>query len=160
MDKKSFVDELSVRAASEFIGQQVQPPKKEKKRKPYTVTDKATRAQHLREYSWKPGQSGNPKGRPPNPLSLTALLNAKLTAHPELANAIVDALINMGGGRDMRAIEMAFERIDGKVAETHRIEAEIPVRLVFRPAQEILGLEKENVIEGESREVPQIEEGK
>jgi len=35
-------------------------------------------ADHLEQYKWQPGQSGNPNGRPPNPLSLTNRLRQHL----------------------------------------------------------------------------------
>ena len=141
MNKEDFVKELSVRAASNLMGKEVHLPAPEPARRPYTVTDKETRGKGLKAHQWKKGQSGNPKGRPPNPISLTALLNAKLAAHPELADALIDALVTLGRTRNLsqlQAIKEVWDRVDGKVAETHRIEGELPIRLIFVPAAELL----------------------
>lgn len=112
-----------------------------KEKKPYKTRNPekmAARRETVKKHLWKPGQSGNPKGRPVNPLSLTSLLNKKLQEHPELADAIVNALIALGKGKDMRAIEMTFDRVDGKVVERHQIEGDFPVRIQFVPAQQLL----------------------
>ncbi len=145
-NKKSLVDNLSIRLTEEVIAAKLEPDKEPKpKKRPYTVSEKVIEVQRkkatelLKPFQWKKGQSGNPHGRPPNPVSLTAILNRKLAEHPEDAEKIVDALINLGIGKDMKAIEMNFERIDGKVVERHQIEGELPVRLVFMPAEQLLG---------------------
>lgn len=141
MSTKITGEEISARVAAERLGLGVEPDLKPKHRK-YVMTEKGQavkkRAEQLKEHQWKKGQSGNPKGRPINPLSLTALLNKKLSENPEDAEAIVNALIALGKGKDMRAIEMSFERIDGKVIERHEISGEMPVRIVFVPAEQLL----------------------
>lgn len=149
MLNKETESEISKKIAVEKLGLGVAPIKKK-----YPVTDKETRGRHLKDYLWKKGQSGNPKGRPINPLSLTALLNKKLSENPEDANAIVNALIALGKGRDMRAIEMSFERIDGKVVEVHKIEGELPIKLIFVPAAQLIENRKVEVVEGQAKELP------
>ena len=47
--------------------------KKTKKKKP-AASGKKTRDQVLKANAWKPGESGNPLGRPPNPISLTSAI--------------------------------------------------------------------------------------
>lgn len=61
---------------------------------------------------WKPGQSGNPFGRPPKELSVTAALQEKLSPG-ELADALI-SLIRQG---DRAAIFYAIDRIDGKARQ-------------------------------------------
>ena len=89
------------------------------------------------------GGVGNPSGRPPGSISLADKLRKRLAEHPEEADSIISALIKLGIGRDMRAIEHSFAYVDGKPVERHRFEGELPIKLVFVPAKELLdGLEK------------------
>ena len=145
----------SARLNAELLGARLEPEPAPKKRK-YTVTDKETRGQHLKEHQWKQGQSGNPKGRPVKNLSLVSLVKEHLESHPEDAKSVAIALISMAKGQDMRAIAELLDRIDGKVAETHRIEGELPVIIQFVPARELLTRERGEIVEGEVRE---LEEG-
>lgn len=85
-----------------------------------------------------PGYSGNPGGKPIGTLSLVGILRKQLTEHPEDAQAIVTALITMGKTRELGAIKELLDRIDGKVAERHKIDMEMPVKLVFVPAETLL----------------------
>jgi hypothetical protein len=96
------------------------------------------RAKHLEQYKWKPGQSGNPEGRPTGSISLVEKLKAYLRRHPEEALAIVIKLVEQGKQGNIVATKELLDRIDGKVAERHRIEGEMPVKLLFVPAQELL----------------------
>lgn len=140
----------SVQLASALLGAGVEPEPEPKRRK-YTVTDKATRGQHLKKHQWKRGQSGHPQGRPPKNLSLVSLIKERLENYPEDAKTIALAVISLAKGKDMRAIEELLNRIDGKVAERHKIEGEMPVQILFVPAAQILTKEKGRIIEGESR---------
>ena len=79
---------------------------------------------------WQPGQSGNPGGRPKDTLTklLLDLLNANNEAEKK---AIVQQLIDIGKSHGMRgqvaAIRDIFDRVDGKVPETHKIESDVPI---------------------------------
>ena len=94
-----------------------------------------------------PGQSGNPRawgcGRKPGAVSLVTLLRNYLNKHPDEARAIVESLVKEGKLGNVVATKEIFERIDGKVVETHKIEGELPIRLVFVPAQVELDRRKE-----------------
>ena len=131
--------------------------KKEKRGFRSPETREAVR-ERLRKQGWQKGQSGNPKGRPPNPLSLTAILNRKLRDRPEDAEAIVGALIMLAKKTNisqLAAIDRVFDRIDGKVAERHEFPGELPFTLLFRPARELLEegkqRERKQIVEGEGR---------
>lgn len=85
-----------------------------------------------------PGQSGNPGGKRPGTVSLVAKLRQYLVEHPEEVKAIIEAMAKQGKLGNMMATKEMLDRIDGKVAETHRLEGELPIKLVFVPAQELL----------------------
>ena len=90
----------------------------------------------------KPGQSGNPGGRPPG-TSLTAKIRKALETPDEsdpsktVADSIIEAMIREARGGDVQAFRTLIERVDGKVAERlemasvgppliHTIEVVIP----------------------------------
>ena len=88
---------------------------------------------------YKPGCSGfKGAGRPLGSISLVNLLRKRLQEHPEEADSIVDALIRLGKGKELGAIRELLDRIDGKVAERHQIEGNIPVSVLFVPAEQVL----------------------
>ena len=64
------------------------------------------------------------------------MLKEHLFEHPEEAESIVKALIAMGKGKELGAIKEILDRIDGKVAERHQVEGELPIKLVFIPARQ------------------------
>jgi len=110
-----------------------------------------------------PGYAPNPNGRPLGSISLADKLRKRLSTHPEEADAIVQALVMLAKNSDMRAIEHSFAYIDGKPVERHRIEGELPLRLVFVPALEMLNTPDAHydanlgILEGET--IPQLSEG-
>ena len=127
--------------------------KKTKKKKP-RAEGKKTRDQVLKANAWKPGESGNPKGRPPNPISLTSairsvgdeaapkkILDELKIYWPDLPDetTLVQALARRDWikatdikGGDIMAKEIG-ERIDGKVPfpVTGEGGAPIPVQFDF-----------------------------
>ena len=114
------------------------------KYKDYYKKKNPNRSTHLEKYKWKPGQSGNPEGRPTGSISLTETLKAMLRRNPEALEEIVIALINEGRMGNMVATKEMLDRVDGKVAETHKIEGELPVKLLFVPATELLSSAQTN----------------
>lgn len=67
---------------------------------------------------WKPGQSGNPAGRPTGSVSLKTTLLQLLT--PERAKKIVDAMMKKAESGDMKAVMLTAELLGeiGKNAPT------------------------------------------
>lgn len=73
-----------------------------------------------KEYQFKPGQSGNPAGRPPGSLSLVSMLKEKLAECPEgtdkktYAQLLIQRSMNIALlGGDVSMIRDIFNRIDG-----------------------------------------------
>ena len=111
-------------------------PNGSKDKKPPTLTGKAkgkprnpgtpgVTPEGFKDHLWKRGQSGNPKGRPKGRLSLTALLRAKLqeVVDPETGETNADLLIRRiineaKANGDFRFLNLALERMDGKVVTT------------------------------------------
>ena len=98
---------------------------------------------------WKPGQSGNPKGRPKNIQYLSEMLRDQLDQVPETIDGepntktwrdlICDSILRAAvKGNQPALTKELLDRIEGKVTDKHRIEGESPVRLVFVPAEELL----------------------
>jgi len=69
---------------------------------------------------WKPGQSGNPSGRPAQkPLSALLRKAGEDGAYKE----IVDALLTRAREGDVKAITVILDRIEGKVSDRMILEA-------------------------------------
>lgn len=105
---------------------------------------------------WKAGQSGNPKGRPKNTVYFSEMLRDQLDQVPDAIDGepntktwlelIRDTLLRAAvKGNQPALIKELLDRIEGKVAEKHRIDAENPVTLVFMPAQQLID---EKTVEG------------
>lgn len=63
------------------------------------------------EFRWKKGQSGNPKGG-----RLTAEANARLS-DDRIVREVVDALLERIRAGDVRAIELLWDRHEGKLIQ-------------------------------------------
>jgi len=82
------------------------------------------RADHLDEFKWKKGESGNLNGRPKGRVSLTSRLRSQLLE--ELPNAqsdkvkadlIIHALVEEARAGNMQAIICILDRLEGKVTD-------------------------------------------
>lgn len=69
---------------------------------------------HLIPTAWKPGESGNPKGRPKRP-DMNAALDQVITESPELLKKLVDVGIDRALSGDFRYWQAIYDRLNGKV---------------------------------------------
>lgn len=88
---------------------------------------------------FKPGKSGNPKGRPPAELCLTTLLRAALSEHDEdgkrtKARSVIDALVLQACEGKTAAIEQIFNRIDG-ILQTQETRPELDLETIAKEMQ-------------------------
>ena len=91
-------------------------------------------------YRWKPGQSGNLKGRPPLGEAfiekVRELLDKQDTTGKTNREVIAEAFIEVCKDPQMRAyapiIKELWDRLDGKVVETHKIESDVPVTIIYK----------------------------
>jgi len=99
---------------------------------------------------WKPGQSGNPSGRPRGRVSITQRLKTTLAQDPALAQALVDAMIARSlGPNGTKDLSMLLDRVDGAVARTVHVSDTLNVkRLGF--SDPLMGT-ADAVIEAEAR---------
>ena len=71
-----------------------------------------------KEHRWKPGQSGNPSGRPKGSISFDALLRRELAKNDkELATAMVKVMIREALKGRFPYTKEILDRIDGKPAD-------------------------------------------
>ena len=90
--------------------------------------------------TFKKGQSGNPKGRPPDKLfrdMLVLALNDAKAKKPKLRR-IAEKLVNKAVGGDMAAIKEVADRLDGKPSQIIMGSGEGGVHrheLIFRPVK-------------------------
>ncbi len=70
-----------------------------------------------RSGQWKPGQSGNPGGRP-KWKPLTEALHALLEEEPALNKELIKAWVVKAGRGDVSAANMLWDRLEGKVTQT------------------------------------------
>ena len=84
------------------------------------------------------------KGKP----SVQKALNDYLLDYPEKLRLIARTFVNEAVRGNMDAIKEILNRLDGKVAEVHRIDSENPVTLIFAPAAQLLAqkIETQNVL--------------
>ena len=67
--------------------------------------------------SWKPGQSGNPNGRPKKGYSISEAFKRMLEADPEKKEAIVNKILLAALSGDMAAAKMIWQYMDGQPAQ-------------------------------------------
>lgn len=73
----------------------------------------------IRNPSWfKPGQSGNPNGRPLKGHSITDAFKKMLGEKPEAKEAIVNKILLAALGGDMTAAKLIWQYMDGMPAQS------------------------------------------
>jgi type II secretory pathway component GspD/PulD (secretin) len=86
---------------------------------------------HLNPYKFKPGQSGNPSGRPKGSVSIRTEVRkllqeaAKEGSADTVAVALAKRLIHQAFDGDMKAMQMVIEHIDGKPQQSIDLNATI-----------------------------------
>lgn len=63
--------------------------------------------------SWKPGESGNPNGRPPKGYSITEWFKNMLNSNPDVRDAMGKSIIKKALEGDTAAQKMVWQYMDG-----------------------------------------------
>ena len=86
--------------------------------------EKQPKNSHLKQYEFKPGESGNPGGRPAGK-SITAELRKMIdegNTAEDIAKVLIDLAKSIGTRGQVPAIKELLERTEGKVPDKHEIE--------------------------------------
>lgn len=92
------------------------------------ITETKQKPDHL----WKPGQSGNPAGKPKGARHFSTLIKEAIT---KVANdtgtsddiLIIQALVAKAKDGDLKAVDMVLDRVDGKAEQTINLDADVTV---------------------------------
>lgn len=76
-------------------------------------TDKQLNNTSDKPWLWKPGQSGNPNGRPPKGHSITDTIRAMMDEKPEIKKALGAKILQMAVEGDITAIKTIWNYLDG-----------------------------------------------
>ena len=87
---------------------------------------------------WKPGLSGNPKGRPPKRECITSLLKEAMNSPcPQdkqkrtRAEIMTEKLLAMAIKGDLRAMKLIFEYVAGKPKQSEEMQSEVQIKVVY-----------------------------
>lgn len=85
---------------------------------------------------WKPGQTGNPKGRPPGISEITKLRKSLMTDAP----AILDGLVAAAKAGDVQAARLVLERVLPPVRPVEQaVELELTGETLTEQGRAVLG---------------------
>ena len=77
----------------------------------------------MKAAQWKPGQTGNPGGRPKGSVSLTTLLKRELRKNDgQLAEMVVKVALREAASGEFRYTKEIWDRVDGTLVNRVRIE--------------------------------------
>jgi hypothetical protein len=77
-------------------------------------TDQPTEHGNNKGHKWKPGESGNPAGRPKKGYSITEAFKSMFEAEPNTKAQVVDVIKQKALQGDTAALKMVWEYMDGK----------------------------------------------
>jgi hypothetical protein len=98
--------------------------------------------------AWKPGQSGNPKGASPKPLTLTNALRefvAGRSGRKKRLTVLLEKLWTLVEAGDLAAIKYVFDRVDGMPTQRHEVSMDEVRESARRIARE-LGLDEDEAV--------------
>lgn len=81
--------------------------------------------------SWKPGQTGNPHGRPPKGYSITETIRYMMAKKPAIKKALGTKILEMALKGDITAIKTIWQYMDGMPVQSNILlgDEKNPVRV-------------------------------
>lgn len=87
-----------------------------------TVEEKQINNTSDKPWLWKPGQTGNPNGRPPKGHSITETIRAMMDEKPEIKKALGAKILKMALDEgDMAAIRLLWNYLDGMPVQVNEL---------------------------------------
>lgn len=90
------------------------------------MSNKATR--------FKPGQSGNPNGRPPKGYSITEMMKEMLNSKPEVKKRLGEVIAAKALEGDISAIKTLWQYMDGMPKQSVDLNAEGALEVTWKNA--------------------------
>lgn len=81
-------------------------------------------------FRFKPGQSGNPAGRPKGSVSIVAALRRALEENPRLADELARVFIERARKGEFRFLKELLDRIDGPATQRLAAPEDEPMTIV------------------------------
>jgi hypothetical protein len=79
------------------------------------------------ETSFKPGQTGNPNGRPPKGYSITETVREMMSEDPEIKKKLANKILEMALKGDLAAIKTLWGYLEGLPTAKHEIDSSAEV---------------------------------
>lgn len=79
---------------------------------------------------WKPGQSGNPNGRPSGVRTWAVVLRERFEQGEITQEQLMDKLVAIADKGDLRAMDIIMERMDGKADQKLKLEGRSIIELI------------------------------
>lgn len=83
----------------------------------------------LTQTSFKPGQSGNPDGRPPKGYSITEWFQNMMNSNPDVRDAMGKSIVKKALEGDVSAQKMVWQYMDGMPKQTLEHEGGLDIRV-------------------------------
>jgi len=87
---------------------------------------------------YKKGQSGNPEGRPKDIITslIKELLEQEVKGGKTHAQLVAEAIVKLSEDSlfkgNVSAIKELLDRVEGKVPDTHKIESDVPINIIYK----------------------------
>ena len=91
---------------------------------PVVESDKQIKNSSEKSWLFKPGQSGNPAGRPPKEKVFTNAMEAIIKKNPKIMEAIAAKMLQMAVNGNMDAIKEMADRLEGKSVSSMDLTAD------------------------------------
>jgi hypothetical protein len=103
-----------------------------------------------RDTRWKPGQSGNPKGRPPKGYSISEIIKSMLSEDPDIKKKLGQKIMDLALAGDINAIKTIWSYMDGM--PTQKVEALVEESEGVRLLKDLLGNDEHEIKNNGDRE--------